>query len=260
MIPAALRDMSDLTAATLAVNPDVPGVDAEDHWAPVAPGEPDVMVRVYRPSGLAAPTPGFYWIHGGAMVVGSVAMDDLRCKELAAEMGCVVASVEYRLAPEHPYPAPADDCYAGLKWFFSQAKHLGVDPSRIVLSGASAGGGLAAALTLLARDRGEMDIACQHPSFQGVFDMIHSTLLPDYETGGGRRKPSGGVRFPSGQGTSAAAASPKKVASPGNTPTTSTATSARPMARERGPVGPVSVSSGISSGAWSNQAVFTTRA
>ena len=178
MIPAALRDMSDipaarramedLTAATLAVNPDIPGVDVEDHWVRGAPGDPDVMVRVYTPSDVGTPAPGFFWIHGGAMVVGSVAMDDLRCKELAAEMDCVVASVEYRLAPEHPYPAPVNDCYAGLNWFFSQAKHLGVDRSRIVLSGTSAGGGLAAALTLLARDRGEMEIAFQ----QLIYPML----------------------------------------------------------------------------------------
>ena len=178
MVPPQLRDMSDipaarlameeLTAAMLAVNADVRGVSAEDHWVPGATGDPDVMVRVYTPSRVERPAPGFYWIHGGAMVLGSVTMDDLRCKAVAAEMDCVVASVEYRLAPEHPHPAPIEDCYAGLNWFYSNAGNLGVDRSRIAVSGASAGGGLAAALALLARDRGEVEIAYQ----QLIYPML----------------------------------------------------------------------------------------
>lgn len=164
-IPAARRAMEDLTAAMFAVNPDVPGVVTEDHWIP---GSSHVMVRVYTPSDVKRPAPGFFWIHGGAMVLGSVTMDDLRCKRTAVETECIVASVEYRLAPENPHPAPIEDCYAGLKWFFSHAEHLGVDPGRIGIGGASAGGGLAAALALLDRDRGEMAIAFQ----QLIYPML----------------------------------------------------------------------------------------
>lgn len=164
-IPAARQAMEDLTAASLAVNPDVPGVVFRDHWTRESP---HVMVRVYKPSGVKRPAPGFYWIHGGAMVVGNVAMDDLQCKRVAVESDCIVASVEYRLAPENPHPAPIEDCYAGLKWFFSHAEHLGVDRARIAVGGASAGGGLAAALALLARDRGEMEIAFQ----QLIYPML----------------------------------------------------------------------------------------
>ena len=167
-IPAARRAREELTAAMFAVNPDIPGVGAEDHWVPGAPGDPDVMVRVYTPSGVATPAPGFLWIHGGAMVVGSVAMDDLRCKAVALETDCVVASVEYRLAPEHPHPAPIEDCYAGLKWFAANSGRLGVDRDRIAIGGSSAGGGLAAALALLARDRGEVDICFQ----QLIYPML----------------------------------------------------------------------------------------
>lgn len=178
LIPAELRDMSDipaarrameqLTAAALAMNPDVPGVAAEDHRVPGTPGDPDVMVRAYVPSSVARPAPGFYWIHGGAMVLGSVGMDDLRCKAVALETECVVASVEYRLAPEHPHPAPIEDCYAGLKWFAANSGRLGVDRDRIAVGGSSAGGGLAAALALLARDRGEVDICFQ----QLIYPML----------------------------------------------------------------------------------------
>lgn len=93
--------------------------------------------------------------------MGSVASDDLVCMALAVDVDCLVTSVEYRLAPEHPHPAPVEDCYAGLRWLVGQAATLGVDPSRIAIGGASAGGGLAAALGLMARDRGEIDILFQ---------------------------------------------------------------------------------------------------
>ena len=181
MIPESLLDLSStesiqdaraavdgLMAAMFAEAPDVPGVDVEDHWAEGAPGDPHVMVRVYTPSGLDGAAPGLFWIHGGGMVLGNVAMDDLNCKAWAVEFGCVVASVEYRLAPEHPHPAPVEDCYAGLKWFAEEAESLGVDRARIAIGGASAGGGLAAALALLARDRGEVDIIFQ----QLIYPML----------------------------------------------------------------------------------------
>jgi acetyl esterase/lipase len=167
-IPAARQARNSLTAAMLAVNPDILGVDTEDHQVPGVSDNPDVMVRVYTPSKIRTPAPGFYWIHGGAMVVGNVSMDNLRCKAVALETDCVVASVEYRLAPEHPHPAPIEDCYAGLKWFFANAQRLGVDRSRIAVGGASAGGGLAASLALLARDRAELEIAFQ----QLIYPML----------------------------------------------------------------------------------------
>ena len=171
MIPAELVDLTDiprarsmvdgLMAAMSASAPDFPGVDTEDHWVPGPAGDPDVMVRVYTPSQVEIPVPGLYYIHGGGMVLGNVPMGDVDCKGLVTDMGCVVASVEYRLAPEHPHPAPIEDCYAGLKWFADNSESLGVDRERIAVSGASAGGGLAAALALVARDRGEVKIIYQ---------------------------------------------------------------------------------------------------
>ena len=178
MIPESLLDLSDIPAARAAIDglmaamfaaaPEVPGVDMEDHWAPGAPGDPDVMVRTYSPSDLEGPVPALYWIHGGGMVLGNVAMNDIECKGVALEMGCVVASVEYRLAPEHPHPVPIEDCYAGLKWLAVNSDGLGVDRSRIAIGGASAGSGLAAALALLARDRGEVGIIFQ----QLIYPML----------------------------------------------------------------------------------------
>jgi acetyl esterase/lipase len=111
-----------------------------------------VAVRVFRPAAVSTPSPALLWIHGGGYVVGRAAQDDRLCRRFCNALGIPVASVEYRLAPENPYPAPLDDCYTALTWLAAQPE---VDPSRLVIGGASAGGGLAAALALLARDRGE---------------------------------------------------------------------------------------------------------
>lgn len=105
-------------------------------------------VRVHRPAGLVSPSPALLWIHGGCYVLGSARADDKLCKRFAQKLNIVVASVEYRVAPENPYPAALDDCVAALKWLTSQAE---VDPSRTAIGGASSGGGLAAALALRVR-------------------------------------------------------------------------------------------------------------
>ncbi|BCI91935.1 hypothetical protein NIIDMKKI_71410 [Mycobacterium kansasii] len=129
------------------------------------PGDVEVItlgsgagVRLYRGTGVTEPTPALLWIHGGGYVLGKAAQDDRLCRQFARTLGITVASVEYRLAPEHPYPAPLEDCYSALRWL---AALPAVDPGRIAIGGASAGGGLAAALALLARDRAEIVPAFQ---------------------------------------------------------------------------------------------------
>ena len=117
-----------------------------------------VGVRLFRPAGVPEPAPAMLWIHGGGYVIGTAQQDDALCRRFSRKLGIVVASVEYRLAPEHPYPAPLDDCYSALTWL---AGLPAVDPDRVAIGGASAGGGLAAALALLARDRGEIAPAFQ---------------------------------------------------------------------------------------------------
>lgn len=149
------------------------GVTTEDRTVPGPAGAPEIMVRLYRPASLPDSAPALYWIHGGGMVLGSVAMNDPYCAEIAAELNVLVASVEYRLAPEHPFPAPIEDCYAGLRWFASAADELGVDRSRIAIGGGSAGGGLAAALALVARDRAEVEVC---------FQMLVYPMLDDRNT------------------------------------------------------------------------------
>jgi acetyl esterase/lipase len=128
----------------------------------------DPTVRVYSPPTSGSARPCVYWIHGGGYMFGSGLTVDARLNRWVEEFDCVAVSIEYRLAPEDPYPAPLDDCYAGLLWISQHADELGVDPARIAIAGASAGGGLAAGLALLARDRGEVS-----PVFQLlIYPMI----------------------------------------------------------------------------------------
>lgn len=160
-IPATRKMMDELAAAQMAKATPIEGVTSVDKQIPGPKGDPDVFVRVYQPTDRPATLPALLWIHGGGYVLGSVERDDLLAKHLARIGQCVVASVEYRLAPEHPFPAPVEDCYAALKWLAANTKELGVNKSRIAIGGASAGGGLAAGLALLTRDRAEVELAFQ---------------------------------------------------------------------------------------------------
>ena len=119
----------------------------------------EVPVRVYTPAGAVAGA--LVWLHGGGWVIGSIETNDATCRALANEAGCVVVSVGYRLAPEAKFPLPLDDCFAATAWTVEHAEGLGVDASRVAVGGASAGGNLAAAVTLMARERGGPALAHQ---------------------------------------------------------------------------------------------------
>ena len=120
-----------------------------------------VTVRIFSDGSDATGRPCVYSIHGGGYVIGDRCMDDSRLATWVRLLGCVTVSVEYRLAPEHPFPAAIEDCYGGLCWVHEHADELGIDPDRIGVSGVSAGGGLTASLALLARDRGDVAVAFQ---------------------------------------------------------------------------------------------------
>lgn len=122
---------------------------------------PDVPVLLVRPTSAVGPVPWFLHLHGGGLVTGTMWDDVVPLLDLAAEAGCAIASVGYRLAPEHQYPAALDDAETALTWLVANAGELGLDPVRVVVEGISAGGGLAAALALLARDRGGPTLAGQ---------------------------------------------------------------------------------------------------
>ncbi|MEX0665670.1 MAG: alpha/beta hydrolase [Acidimicrobiia bacterium] len=113
----------------------------------------EITVRVYTPPG-AGPFPAHIYFHGGAFWLGELDHFDVPCRELCAGAGCIVVSVDYRLAPEHRFPVPPEDCYAALLWTVEHAYELGIDPSRVSIGGGSAGGNLTAVVALMARDRG----------------------------------------------------------------------------------------------------------
>jgi acetyl esterase/lipase len=176
-----LGDVSDLDAARrqileliapLNAGIDQTGVTIEDRDVPGPEGGPPVVVRTFRPTAdaPAGGRPALLDIHGGGFIVGSIEMELGFGVQLARELGVVVVTPEYRLAPEHPFPAGLEDCYATLRWLHEAADDLGVDRDRIGIGGQSAGGGLAAATALLARDRGGPALCFQ---FLGIPELDH---------------------------------------------------------------------------------------
>ncbi len=159
-IPAAREALAELYAQINVAGPN-PSVSTADHMAAGAPGQPDVMVRVFRPRDAEHVLPCLYWIQGGGYVLTAPDMDDQFCADMAERHRCAVVSVDWRRAPEAPFPAPAEDCYAGLAWTIRNASDLRIDPARVVVGGHSSGGGSAAGLALLVRDRAELAIAHQ---------------------------------------------------------------------------------------------------
>lgn len=117
-------------------------------------GDRNVRVVIYESEHRARPSGALLWIHGGGLVMGTPEQGEGLCSRLATELGIMVVSVDYRLAPEHPFPAGLDDCYAALGWVHRNADILGIDPTRLAVGGDSAGGGLAASLAQVVLDRG----------------------------------------------------------------------------------------------------------
>lgn len=151
-IEARRATLYGMLAQMTADIPPNPNVALED--VTVAGPAGDLALRIYRPANPAASRPGILFIHGGGMVLGNLDTDHLTAVMLCETIGAVMVSVDYRLAPENPYPAGADDCFAALEWMASHADELGFDPSLLALYGGSAGGGLAIATALRARDAG----------------------------------------------------------------------------------------------------------
>jgi acetyl esterase/lipase len=137
-------------------------------------GAPAVRALFYTPAAAGGPLPAVLHIHGGGYVMGVPETNDARNRQLARNVGCAVLSVDYRLAPETPFPGGIEDCYAALLWLHRHAARLGVDAQRIAISGESAGGGLAASLALLARDRGEVPVCFQQLTFPMIDDRTGS--------------------------------------------------------------------------------------
>lgn len=162
--------LDQMLAAMTADLPPNERVTSEDRTIPGPAGAPDIPIRVYRPTAVEGVLPGIVVFHGGGMVLGDIASEDLVCQMLTEAVGAVCVSVEYRLAPETPVPGPAEDCYAALSWTVDHAAELRLDPDRVAIFGRSAGGGLVAAVSLMARDRGGPPIAFQMPIYPMIDD------------------------------------------------------------------------------------------
>jgi len=175
--------LKEMLGQMSAAAPAFPDIDVSERHIPGPQGAPDVRVLVYHPKSASTPTPTLLWIHGGGYVMGNPDMVDLQVKNIVSTTGCVVVSVDYRLAPETPHPGPVEDCYAALKWLYVNASELKVDTTRIAIGGDSAGGGLTAALALLTRDRGEVPLVLQLLIYPMLDDRTVTTTEPHPYTG-----------------------------------------------------------------------------
>lgn len=159
-IPEARRALHAVFAQVYTAAPD-PIIERADHVAQGSAGRQSAIVRVFKPAGTEGALPCLYWIQGGGYVLTNINFDDQWCEQVAKIQQCVVASVDWRRAPEHRYPAAIDDCYTGLSWIVAEAEMLGIDPDKVVIGGASSGGGAAAALALQVTDRKELRVEHQ---------------------------------------------------------------------------------------------------
>ncbi len=177
-IPGGFNAIPDIRARRATVQqmlaamvvPENPNVTKKDRSVPGPHGAPDITVRIYRPAGASDGLAGIYYIHGGGMILGDIEGEDAAATQICDEVGAVVVSVEYRLAPEHPHPAQVEDCYSGLVWMVKNATELGIDAERIAVYGASAGGGLTIATAMLACDRGGPALRFMMPIYPMIDD------------------------------------------------------------------------------------------
>jgi acetyl esterase/lipase len=179
----AATNLDEIRAMMIAMGtanraPPADDVVVTERRIPGPEGAPEVRVLVSAPKAEGARRPGVLHVHGGGYVLGSAEMTLDTDAAYARAFGAVTVSVDYRLAPETPHPGPVEDCYAALKWLHANAEALRVDADRIVVTGESAGGGLAAALVLLARDRAEVPVAYQHLIFPMLDDRTVTASDP----------------------------------------------------------------------------------
>lgn len=182
-LPQMRATMNEAVSQMVAQLPASPDIAVSERTVPGPAGAPSVRVLVYQPTAAAGPLPAVLWMHAGGYVLGSADQDDLALKQLVSAVGCVAVAVDYRLAPETPHPGPVEDCYAALRWLLTHAEELGVDTARMAVGGSSSGGGLAAALALLARDRGEVPLVLQLLTYPMLDDRAATVTEPHPYTG-----------------------------------------------------------------------------
>ena len=179
-LPGGLNSIPDIVARRTAYEAfraaapkgDFPNLNVSDHS--YAGPEGDLSLRLYQSQSTSTPAPGLIYIHGGGMIMGNLESQDEVLKITASELGIPIASIDYRKAPEYPYPAAPEDCYAGVCWVFDNATALGMDTNNIGLMGASAGGGLALATALMLRDREGPKLKYLLPIYPMIDDRHHT--------------------------------------------------------------------------------------
>ena len=172
--------LADLAAQGVE-RPTDPNTEEIERAIPGPDGAPDVPIRIYMPKDRTEPGPGYVSFHGGAFFLGDLESEHARCLTMAVRGGAVCVGVDYRLAPEHPFPAGVEDCYAALQWTVEHAAELKIDPSRIAIGGGSAGGALTAAVALMARDRGGPDVALQILIYPVIDERCDTPSMRDCE-------------------------------------------------------------------------------
>ena len=174
------RDGLDQMLAILNADLDLSGLTVEDRIVRGPADNPELAVRTYVPA-TGATGAGLVFIHGGGFTLGSLESEHARAAGIARDTASVVISVDYRLAPEHPFPAAIEDCFAALCWTHEASEALGIDPARIAVIGQSAGGGLAAGLALLARDRGGPALCFQYLGVPEIDDRLTTPSMHQFE-------------------------------------------------------------------------------
>jgi acetyl esterase len=178
--PVEARTGLDDVIGPMNAQVDLTGVAVEDRSIPGPAGAPEIPVRIYSPAARSAAVPGLLDIHGGGFVVGTLDMEHGVAAQLVKALGVVVVAVDYRLAPEDPYPAGLEDCYTALRWMTANAAELGIDTDRVGVYGQSAGGGLAAGLALLARDRGGPALCFQFLGIPELDDRLETPSMVQF--------------------------------------------------------------------------------
>jgi acetyl esterase len=176
-IRAAAKAMKEAAAAKGVMRPTDPRVEEIERTVPGPVGAPDLLIRIYRPLDRGGVGPGYVSFHGGGFIAGDLETDHVRCLLMAAEGSAVCVTVAYRLAPENPFPAGVEDCYAALQWAVGNSAALEIDPARVAIGGGSAGGCLAAAVALMARDRGGPAVAFQMLFYPVLDDRCETSSM-----------------------------------------------------------------------------------
>ena len=173
----AVRDYRMHLESKGFIRPSDASIEETEIQIPGPSTAPDIPIRIYTPSNLNRPAPAYINFHGGGLIFGDLDSDHARTLAISQSCQAIAITIDYRLAPEHPYPAAIDDCFTTLTWLANNAREMGIDASKIVVGGGSAGGNLAASVALMARDRGGPSICYQMLIYPALDDRANTQSM-----------------------------------------------------------------------------------